>query len=388
MTKPAKRRRTKKRRPGFFAKNKILVTALGIAAFALIALVFFARLQEQPKAPVVSPAIKPSLDNIGKVHAEIDSLLAGMELDPGTVQRDLDHSPARYSVTAEFPPHDLVAGFAERLRSIPGDYDVRIREANSLTVEKSRQTRIVIHFMPPAPDLPDGPLMTIIMDDLGRSALTAEMLVSFPEQVTFAVLPGEPHAVQVAEIAHTAGHEVLLHVPMEPQGYPAVNPGDDALFVAYSDAEIRSRFDLLLARVPYVTGTNNHMGSRFTEDARALSPVMESLREKGFFFVDSRTTGQSRVPEVAHRFGVPTLNRDIFLDNVAEVDAIVREIRRLEERARSQGAAIGICHPYPETLEALRRELPEMHNRGISVVPVSVLLQKQASISGIIERAH
>jgi polysaccharide deacetylase 2 family uncharacterized protein YibQ len=112
------------------------------------------------------------------------------------------------------------------------------------------------------------------------------------------------------------------------------------------------------------------------------------LREKGFFFIDSRTTGQSKVTEVARRFGVPTMNRDVFLDNVAEVSAIVREIKRLQSKARSQGMAIGICHPYPETLEALRRELPEMRDRGITVVPVSVLLQKQASISGVIERAQ
>jgi polysaccharide deacetylase 2 family uncharacterized protein YibQ len=192
--------------------------------------------------------------------------------------------------------------------------------------------------------------------------------------------------VQVAEIAHAAGREVMLHVPMEPQGYPAVNPGDDALFVAYSEAEIRSRFDHLLAGVPYASGTNNHMGSRFTEDARALLPVMESLRDKGLFFIDSRTTGQSMVPDVARRFGVPTMSRDVFLDNVAEVDAIVREIGRLEERARSQGLAIGICHPYPETLEALRRELPGMRGRGVTVVPVSVLLRKQATVAGLTKR--
>jgi hypothetical protein len=119
------------------------------------------------------------------------------------------------------------------------------------------------------------------------------------------------------------------------------------------------------------------MGSRFTEDARALAPVMESLQEKGLFFIDSRTTGSSRVTETAHRFGVPTMNRDVFLDNVADVDAITREIRRLESKARSQGMAIGICHPYPETLEALRRELPALAERGITVVPVSMLLQKQ-----------
>ncbi len=268
------------------------------------------------------------------------------------------------------------------MQRIPGGYEVQLRQANSLVVVKSRQAQIIIHFMPPAPVLPAGPLLTIIMDDLGRSTHTAKALLLMTQPVTFAILPDEPHAVDVAEMAYAAGREVMLHVPMEPQGYPAVNPGRDALFVKNSDVEIRRNFDLLLARIPHVTGVNNHMGSRFTEDARALSPVMESLREKGLFFIDSRTTGHSRVPEVAHRFGVPTMNRDVFLDNVAEVDAIVHEIRRLEGKARNQGMAIGICHPYPETLEALRRELPGLVERGITIVPVSVLLQKQAMLQG------
>jgi hypothetical protein len=169
---------------------------------------------------------------------------------------------------------------------------------------------------------------------------------------------------------------------MEPQGYPAVNPGEDALFVEYSDKEIRRRLDQFLAYIPHVTGINNHMGSRFTEDARALTPVMKSLQEKGLFFVDSRTTGRSLAAETARRYNVPTMDRDVFLDNVAEVDAIVTQIQKLEAKARKQGMAIGICHPYPETLEALRRELPGLAERGISLVPVSVLLQKQALAQG------
>jgi hypothetical protein len=224
--------------------------------------------------------------------------------------------------------------------------------------------------------------MAIIMDDLGRSTRTADLLILMPQQVTFSILPGEPYAVQVAELAHAAGREVLLHAPMEPQEFPDVNPGEDALFVKYDDTEIRRRFDQLLAMIPYVSGTNNHMGSRFTEDARALAPVMASLQEKGLFFIDSLTTGRSRVSEVANQYGVPTMNRDVFLDNVAEVDAITREIRRLEGKARRNGMAIGICHPYPETLEALKRELPGLTARGVTVVPVSVLLQKQSLAQG------
>ncbi len=198
--------------------------------------------------------------------------------------------------------------------------------------------------------------------------------------MTFSILPGETHAGKVADLAYQSGREVMLHVPMEPQGYPAVNPGDDALFVSYSEREIRDRFNAHLAAVPHATGTNNHMGSRFTEDAKALVPVMQSLREKGLFFIDSRTTGHSQVTDVANEYGVPTLSRDVFLDNVADVDAIVVQLGKLEARARRQGMAIGICHPYPETIEALRRTLPQQAERGISFVPVSKLLQRQARL--------
>ena len=378
MSKPTKRRRSKKRRPDFFLKNRILLIIMGCAGLLVAVMVWLARLEERPQVPVPPPVVKPQVDDIKKVTTEVEAFLGSLKTEPGNIQRDLDQEPARYTVIGEFPSPDMVAGFRDRVHRIQSDYDVRYREANSLTVEKSRMTKIIILFLPPPPRIPAGPLVAIIMDDLGRSAQTAQLLAAIVQPVTFAILPDEPLAVEVAEIAHAAGREVMLHVPMEPQGYPAVNPGPDALFVKNSDEQIRDNFNRLLARIPHVAGTNNHMGSRFTEDARALTPVMESLRDRGLFFIDSRTTGHSKAPEVASRFGVPTLNRDVFLDNVAEVDAIVREIRRLEGKARRQGMAIGICHPYPETLAALQSELPGLAERGITVVPVSMLLRKQA----------
>lgn len=382
MTKRTGRRRAQKRRPAFFKKHGLLLAVLAGAGLVVASLVLFARLYEEPHKPVPPPVKPPPADDITRVYTEVEALLGALEIDVDSIQRDFDQSPVRFTVNARFPSQEMIAGFEERVANLPGRYTVRLREANSLTVEKNQRTRVLIHFLPPAPDFPDGPLLTVIMDDLGRSTATAEALLALPEAVTFAILPDEPKAVRVAEMAHAAGHEVMLHVPMEPHGYPAANPGDEALFVKYSDSEIRTRFDTLLARIPYVAGANNHMGSRFTEDARALAPVMQTLREKGLFFIDSITTGKSMVTEAAHRAGVATLNRDVFLDNVAEVEAIRREIRRLVNKARTLGMAIGICHPYPETLEALRRELPEMRGRGITVVPVSVLLQKQAAGQG------
>lgn len=382
MTKRTQRRRPKKRRPDFLLKNKLLLLILGVAGLLVFGMVFFARMEEQPSAPVPKPVAKPQVGPLKKVHAEVEAFLAALNVSGKDIQRDLSYEPALYMLEGAFPAPELVDGFKARIQQLPGDYLVRFRESNSLTVEKNRRTLIVLHFVSPEPDLPDGPLVTIIMDDLGRSLYTAEALLALPQAVTFAIIPGEAQAVQVAELAYAGDREVMLHTPMEPQGYPAVNPGEDALFVEYSDQEIRRRLDEFLAYIPHVTGINNHMGSRFTEDARALTPVMKSLQEKGLFFVDSRTTGRTLAAETARRYNVPTMERDVFLDNVAEVDAIVMQILKLEAKARKQGMAIGICHPYPETLEALRRELPGLVERGISLVPVSVLLQKQALAQG------
>ncbi|HKJ28697.1 MAG TPA: divergent polysaccharide deacetylase family protein [Desulfuromonadales bacterium] len=382
MTKRTQRRRPKKRRPDFLLKNKLLLLILGVAGLLVFSMVFFARMEEQPSAPAPKPVAKPQVGPLKKVHAEVEAFLAALNVSGNDIQRDLTYEPARYMLEGAFPAPELVDGFKARIQQLPGDYLVRFRESNSLTVEKNRRTLIVLHFVSPKPDLPDGPLVTIIMDDLGRSLYTAEALLALPQAVTFAIIPGEAQAVQVAELAYAGDREVMLHTPMEPQGYPAVNPGEDALFVEYSDQEIRRRLDEFLAYLPHVTGINNHMGSRFTEDARALTPVMKSLQEKGLFFVDSRTTGRTLAAETARRYNVPTMERDVFLDNVAEVDAIVTQIQKLEAKARKQGMAIGICHPYPETLEALRRELPGLVERGISLVPVSVLLQKQALAQG------
>jgi polysaccharide deacetylase 2 family uncharacterized protein YibQ len=381
MTKQHKRRRAKKRRPGLF-RNRNLLVLLGFAALFVIALVLLARFSEQPAKPRSAEVVVPAVTLPRQVHVEVEALLAAMSIAPDQIERDLDLIPARYSVTAEFPATPLIETFKNRVHKLPGDYEVRLRQANSLIVEQSRRPQIIVHFLPPRPELPAGPLMTIIMDDLGRSLATAEALIALPEPVTFAILPNEPLATQVADRAHAAGHEVMMHLPMEPQGYPAADPGEDALFVDQSDDEIRMKFDRLLTRVPHASGSNNHMGSRFTEDARALQPVMERLRDRRMFFVDSRTTGHSRVRDVARQTGVPTMDRDVFLDNVADVDAILREISRLEDKARRNGLAIGICHPYPETLEALRRALPLARRRGITVVPMTVLLQKQAMAQG------
>jgi uncharacterized protein len=175
-------------------------------------------------------------------------------------------------------------------------------------------------------------------------------------------------------LAHRSGTEVIIHIPMEPQGYPAINPGKGALMVGMPAAKIRTLFAGYRRRVPYAVGGNNHEGSLFTEQVAGMDTVLEEMKKDGLFFVDSLTTAQSVAYREARRLGVPTAVRDRFLDNELNVDKISKQIQRLVQLTKRQGHAIAICHPHPQTLEALQREAPYLKDCGVELVPVSQLV--------------
>lgn len=249
--------------------------------------------------------------------------------------------------------------------------------ASSLTVQWRGAPHFRLRFRPeraPVVAQPAVARMTIIMDDLGRDLATAQMLARIDLLVTFAILPNAPAATEVAEFAHRHGREVLLHLPMEPENYPAADPGPEALWLETPEVEVRTLLAGYFSRVPHAVGGNNHMGSRFTANREAMGRVLAVLRERGVFFVDSVTSAESVAFAEAGRYGVPALRRDVFLDNEAQVEAIRAQLRKLADLAAHRGTAVGICHPHAATLEALRREAPELKRRRIEVVPASQLL--------------
>jgi len=219
-----------------------------------------------------------------------------------------------------------------------------------------------------------GPLVAIIVDDLGADLAMMEDFLGLKLNLTAAVLPNVPHARAVAELAHADGREVLLHVPMEPRDYPTVDPGEEALMVDLSTAEVQRRLRSYLQTVPWVVGVNNHMGSRFTESRVGMRGVLQILKEQGLFFVDSRTTAESVVIAEAEGMEIAHAERDLFLDNDINEEAIRRQIRKLIGIAREQGSAIGICHPHLETIAALKKEAHGFVAAGVKLVPVSALL--------------
>jgi hypothetical protein len=172
--------------------------------------------------------------------------------------------------------------------------------------------------------------------------------------------------------------EILLHQPMEPREEGGKNPGEGVLLTSMTTEALRARVRASLKAVPGAVGVNNHMGSRFTEDAAGLGALMAELKEHGLFWLDSRTTPGTRGVEVAHAAGVPALERDIFLDAETNVDFIRRQVHKLIETARVHGSAVGIGHPHPETIAVLREMRAELLASGVALVPVSALVRDTA----------
>jgi polysaccharide deacetylase 2 family uncharacterized protein YibQ len=220
--------------------------------------------------------------------------------------------------------------------------------------------------------------MAVIIDDLGENLHQAEMLASLSFPVTFAILPHSSQTREVARLAAERGRDVLLHQPMEPRDYPfRADPGPGALFVGMVDEEIKAILAENLAQMPLAIGMNNHMGSRFTADASGMAIVLQELKSRGLFFLDSLTTNDSVALAQARRVGLFHLQRHIFLDNIQDVQAILFQLRKAERLSLSSGEVVAIGHPHPETLEALKIWEKERDQR-IQLVSVSDLLPRPA----------
>lgn len=216
----------------------------------------------------------------------------------------------------------------------------------------------------------------LVIDDLGQDLEAASKLAQMPYPITFAVLPHLVYSTATAEEAHRAGREVMLHLPMEPDS--AVRPGPGEIRVGMSRAEVERLVDEDLRSVPFVSGVNNHMGSRATTDERLMNVVIETLAKRRLFFVDSRTSPESVALDVARRRGVPATYRSIFLDDVETVPYTIGQLRGFLDMIETQDAALAIGHPHPTTLAALERFLPELERHNVRVVPASQLLRLPA----------
>lgn len=219
------------------------------------------------------------------------------------------------------------------------------------------------------------PMIAIVIDDLGLNRRNADLVVRLPGPLTLAFMSYADDVAAQASAARAAGHELLVHVPMQPLD-GSINAGFNVLRADLPPDELRRRIAWALSRFDGYVGINNHMGSRFTADAAVMSVLLAELRRRGLLFLDSRTTAASVADAVAARHAVPFARRNIFLDNEFAADAVEAQLAQVEVAARRTGFAIAIGHPHDGTIAALAQWLPTLSERGLALAPVSAIVKR------------
>ena len=220
------------------------------------------------------------------------------------------------------------------------------------------------------------PVIAIIIDDLGNNSRD-EQAVRLPGAVACAFLPHTPHTERLAKLAHAHNKEVLLHAPMQ-SVHDDKKLGPGSLTLDMTESEFVKTLQEGLAAVPHVKGVNNHMGSLLTRHPGHMLWLMQEINRQGdLFFVDSRTTAHSVARKVANENQVPSLTRDVFLDAEHGEAFIEKQFDRLLKIARVHGYALGIAHPYPDSIKVLKKRLKQLESEKIDLVPVSTLLKRR-----------
>ena len=218
--------------------------------------------------------------------------------------------------------------------------------------------------------------VAIIIDDAGYNKDKLSEFFEIKIPLTMAILPGEKYSKEIALEVMNKGYQIMLHLPMEPYGYPEIDPGSNALLTDMSGKKIRDLVKANIESVPGIYGVNNHMGSKFTENRKKMKEVLKVIKEYNLFYIDSKTSPDSIGYEVARELGIKTAERQVFIDNKDDIDYIKGQLQELINIALKDGQAIGIGHVQKEmTPRAINQMLPEFKKQGVTIVFVSELVQ-------------
>ncbi|MGS2717346.1 divergent polysaccharide deacetylase family protein [Eionea flava] len=224
----------------------------------------------------------------------------------------------------------------------------------------------------------DGIDVAIIIDDIGYNYTQGLQAIQLPGDITYAIIPHSPKADFFAEKAMQLHKEIMLHAPMSTINHAPI--GKHGLSELLGEERFKSTLQTALSSLPNAKGLNNHMGSLLTQKDQPMTWVMEALKERQLYFVDSRTTAKSIAWNIAQKHGIPALKRDVFLDHEPNTAFIHKQFQSLIRIAKQQGYAVAIAHPYPETIAYLQTNLSTLSLHNINLVTASTLA-KRVSLS-------
>jgi len=242
--------------------------------------------------------------------------------------------------------------------------------SSSVTATPSTSTAVtassVVVPLPPEKPIQNLGTLVFVIDDAGNNLRDLEPFLNIPGPLTIAVLPGLPHSAEAAKRIRAVGKEVILHQPMEAIG--GQNPGPGAIFSNMSELEIREVLARNIAEVGPVNGINNHQGSKITMEKQTMQVILSFCKENNLYFLDSRTTSDSVASEVARQVGIKFTERNVFIDNEQNKDAMLRYIGNGLTRAQRNGSAVMIGHTWsPELAPLLKEQFPLLTGQGYTI---------------------
>jgi len=259
------------------------------------------------------------------------------------------------------------------MKKMDDDKKEQVLQEKMVEVEKKKKER-------PDVALPEKPIpevkgmIGIVIDDFGyRNDEISEGFLDLDANLTYAIIPGHRYSTSFGEKAVDAGYEVIVHMPMENTG-KTYGEEEFVLMTKMDNETIERRLNNALKEIPTAIGMNNHQGSKASADQNVMSNIAKVMKEKSLFFLDSRTTVETIGETTMEVFGVPTARRNVFLDNEDDEQKIERQLMKLVKRSEELGAAIGIGHVKPKTLNVLSDQIPKLMKKGYEFEFVSKML--------------
>jgi len=292
-----------------------------------------------------------------------------------------EQSLLKVQILPSLPFHSVEGNFRKGLSilgkpfSIQSSYESNNLQLNIKVMDRVTHQLTFIHTVPSIVKTTPRPMIAIVIDDLGQDDHIAQELLQWDLPLTFSILPFTPHSKTLALEVNRRGKEAILHLPMEPHGYPKIKPGEGALLQEMNEESLLHQLSKDIEAIPHIKGVSNHMGSRLTEDPEKMRIILSELKRRGLFFLDSRTTSQTIGLKTAKSIGLRAMERNIFIDHSLNENDIKRQLEQLAQLSLSTGKAIGIGHPHPSTLKSIKEMIPKMKEKGIDIVPLSAVME-------------
>lgn len=335
----------------------------------------------KPKKPEISIS-QVVLDRLSRQGIPDDSV-SKFKDQAGIDHLKIDLSLAEYTNVETRLRQDLQRAKAKIVKKEKQEDEEKIYFLWDIQIHKAEKLAILFSCKKELPEVPEKPpaiepknKVALIMDDMGYSLDAIYDILSLQEPITVAIIPFSPLGEQTAQIAYQNGLEILLHLPLESINNTEANNGIEGIISTdMSEQEIITLVERNLDQVPYISGVNNHMGSKVTPNESLMHIILQRLKQRDLFFVDSRTTGKSVAYDVAIQLEIPTAQRHVFLDSEVDEGYIREKLIELFILAQKRGEAVGICHPLPETLKVLKESFRLAKEYGVTPVFISELVR-------------